>query len=133
MHVLLRGDIVQKFRLVSGLILFLFATTHFLNHAVGLVHIESMHELQTWRLFVTRSIPGTVILASALVGDQRSVVLYAHSFVITVEFSPMTTHVPTQQSSPAPVEPGSGKRNRSASAATGSRVLSSCHSYFLAR
>ena len=59
MHVLLRGDIVQKFRLGSGLILFTFAATHFLNHAVGLVHIESMHELQSWRLVVTRSIVGT--------------------------------------------------------------------------
>lgn len=67
MHVLLRGDILQKIRLASGLVLFAFALTHFLNHAVGLVHIESMHEFQSWRLVVTRSIAGTIILATALV------------------------------------------------------------------
>lgn len=67
MQVLLRGDVVQKLRLASGLILFLFATTHFLNHAIGLVHIESMHEFQSWRLVVTRSTIGTIILATALV------------------------------------------------------------------
>jgi adenylate cyclase len=66
-HILLRGNVVQKVRLASGLILFTFATTHFLNHALGLVHIETMHEVQQWRWFVTRSWPGTIILLSALV------------------------------------------------------------------
>jgi adenylate cyclase len=67
MQVLLRGDVVQKLRLASGLILFTFATAHFLNHAIGLVHIETMHELQSWRFVVTRSTIGTIILATALV------------------------------------------------------------------
>ncbi len=40
MHVLWRGDILQKLRLVSGLILFAFAATHFLNHALGLASVE---------------------------------------------------------------------------------------------
>ena len=61
-QVLLRGDTLQKMRLVSGLILFSFAATHFLNHALGLVHIETMHEVQQWRWVVTRSWPGTIIL-----------------------------------------------------------------------
>lgn len=87
MHVLLRGDIVQKFRLASGLILFTFATTHFLNHAVGLVHIESMHELQSWRLYVTRSIPGTIILASALV-VHVSLALYKIATRATLRLPP---------------------------------------------
>jgi adenylate cyclase len=67
MHVLLRGNWGQRLRLISGLILFTFATTHFLNHALGLVDLQTMHEVQQWRWAVTRSWPGTIILASALV------------------------------------------------------------------
>ena len=67
MQILLRGDVVQKLRLASGLILFTFATTHFLNHAIGLVHIGSMEDFRAIRTFVTRSTIGTIILASALV------------------------------------------------------------------
>ena len=43
MHVLLRGDDAQRLRIASGLVLFAFATTHFLNHALGLINIELMH------------------------------------------------------------------------------------------
>jgi adenylate cyclase len=67
MHILLRGGLTQRLRIVSGLILFTFATTHFLNHAVGLVHLETMHEVQAWRQVVTRSLPGTIVLTLALV------------------------------------------------------------------
>jgi adenylate cyclase len=58
--------IAQKLRLASGLILFAFATTHFLNHAVGLVQIEAMHEVQQWRWVITRSWLGSIILGGAL-------------------------------------------------------------------
>ena len=67
MHVLLRGDITQRLRIASGLVLFTFATTHFLNHALGLINIELMHEAQQWRWVVTRSLPGTALLLMALV------------------------------------------------------------------
>jgi adenylate cyclase len=67
MHVLFRGDVAQRLRIISGLILFAFATTHFLNHALGLINLETMHEVQQWRWFVTRSVPGTFILLAALV------------------------------------------------------------------
>ena len=67
MHVLWRGDSLQRARLVSGLILFVFAATHFLNHAIGLVSIDVMQDVQQWRWVVTRSLPGTIILAGALV------------------------------------------------------------------
>ena len=67
MHILLRGGIAQRLRIATGLILFTFATTHFLNHAVGLVDLGTMHEVQAWRQVVTRSLPGTVVLALALV------------------------------------------------------------------
>ena len=62
MHILWRGDILQRLRLVSGLILFSFATTHFLNHALGLVSLDWMQTVQQWRWAVTRSWPGTIVL-----------------------------------------------------------------------
>jgi adenylate cyclase len=75
MHILLRGDLLQRLRIASGLILFTFAATHFLNTALGLVHLETMHQVQVWRQFVTRSLPGTIILALALV-THISLALY---------------------------------------------------------
>ena len=66
MHILLRGSLTQRLRIASGLVLFTFATTHFLNHAVGLVDLEAMHEVQAWRQVLTRSLPGTVVLLAAL-------------------------------------------------------------------
>ncbi|MDX2156264.1 MAG: adenylate/guanylate cyclase domain-containing protein [Hyphomicrobiaceae bacterium] len=67
MHVLTRGDLLQRLRLISGLILFLFVLTHYLNTAVGLVSLEQMDQLDRWRTVVTRSLPGTIILGAALV------------------------------------------------------------------
>ncbi len=67
MHILLRGDTLQKLRLASGLILFAFVTTHFLNHALGLISVDMMQDAQQWRWFITRSWPGTIILLAALV------------------------------------------------------------------
>ena len=67
MHVLSRGDTLQKLRLGSGLILFLFATAHFLNTAIGLVSLDQMDEFDRWRVLIIRSLPGTIVMASALV------------------------------------------------------------------
>jgi ferredoxin len=67
MHVLLRGDRLQRLRLASGLVLFAFATTHFLNHATGLISLDLMHQVEALRTTITRSLPGTVILGAALV------------------------------------------------------------------
>jgi ferredoxin len=66
MHVLLRGDLLQRLRLASGLVLFTFAGTHFLNHSLGLVSLEAMHAAQDVRTAVTRSALGTVVLVAAL-------------------------------------------------------------------
>jgi len=66
MSVLWRGSIVQRLRLVSGLVLFTFALTHFLNHAVGLISIGAMTRVDSWRVAVIRSLPGTVVLLAAL-------------------------------------------------------------------
>lgn len=63
----MRGGLTRNLSLISGLVLFLFAATHFLNHAVGLFNLEAMDQAQGWRLAVTRSWPGVIILAGALV------------------------------------------------------------------
>lgn len=65
MNVLLRGNHLQHARLASGLILFAFVSTHLFNHALGLVGVDAMEHFQTWRFVVTRSWPGTAILAAA--------------------------------------------------------------------
>src|SRR5690349_20823425 len=67
MHVLLRGDFLQRSRLISGLVLFAFAGSHFLNHALGLMSLDVMHQMQVIRTAVTRSTGGTIVLAAALV------------------------------------------------------------------
>ncbi|GJE01989.1 adenylate/guanylate cyclase domain-containing protein [Methylobacterium isbiliense] len=61
-----RGSWRQRARLVSGLVLFAFAGTHFANHALGLVSLDVMRAAEGWRTAVTRSLPGTVVLAGAL-------------------------------------------------------------------
>jgi len=66
MHVLMRGDYFQRARLLAGLILFTFAATHFLNHALGIISVQAMHDMENWRTLVTRSIVGSVILGAAL-------------------------------------------------------------------
>jgi len=48
MHVLWRGDTLQRLRLVTGLILFAFAGTHFINHALGLISIDMMQAVQQY-------------------------------------------------------------------------------------
>lgn len=63
----LRGSVAQRLRLIAGLILLLFAVTHFLNHAAGLFGFEAMERMQTVRFWVTRSWPGSIVLGLALV------------------------------------------------------------------
>ncbi|MEC7258493.1 MAG: adenylate/guanylate cyclase domain-containing protein [Pseudomonadota bacterium] len=67
MTALWRGTFATRLRIASGLILFIYAGLHFLNIALGLVSLEVMHAAQDWRLALTRSLPGTVLLYGALI------------------------------------------------------------------
>ncbi len=58
---------MHKVRLYSGLILFIFAATHLINHAFGLVSIDAMEAVRTIRSGFWRSPPGTVMLYGALI------------------------------------------------------------------
>lgn len=57
----------RDIRFVSGLILLTFATTHFLNHAVGILGVDAMEKVQDWRYGFWHSWIGTVALYGALV------------------------------------------------------------------
>ena len=63
---LLGGTLVQRLRIFSGLILFAFVLTHFLNHALGIWSIDAMDAVQAWRTAVTRSDVGAAVLGGAL-------------------------------------------------------------------
>jgi adenylate cyclase len=54
--------VVRQIRLWTGLVLFTYLTTHFLNHALGLVSLEAMAAGQEWFVLAWRSLPGTVAL-----------------------------------------------------------------------
>ncbi|NNF78821.1 MAG: adenylate/guanylate cyclase domain-containing protein, partial [Rhizobiales bacterium] len=56
----------HRLRLISGLILFSFALTHLLNHAVGLISLDAMEQVRLVRVAVTRSLPGSTVLGLAL-------------------------------------------------------------------
>ncbi len=59
------NGIGARARLWSGLVLFTFAATHFINHAFGHVSVDAMNAVQDWRTAVTRSVPGATVLLGA--------------------------------------------------------------------
>ena len=59
--------VVRQTRLWLGLVLFTYLTTHFLNHALGLVSIDAMLAGRDWFILLWRSYPGTIALYTALV------------------------------------------------------------------
>jgi adenylate cyclase len=87
MHVLARGDLLQRLRLATGLVLFTFAATHFLNHALGLVSLDAMHAMQSWRKVATRSWPGSIVLLGAFL-VHVSLALYKISRRLTWKLPP---------------------------------------------
>lgn len=83
MHVLWRGSLAQRVRLGSGLLLFAFAGTHFLNHALGLVSLDAMVSFDHLRTALTRSLPGGILLALALLvhaGAALAKIAQRHTF-----------------------------------------------------
>ncbi|MCZ8044849.1 MAG: adenylate/guanylate cyclase domain-containing protein [Beijerinckiaceae bacterium] len=57
----------RDIRFASGMVLLFFATTHFLNHAVGIAGVAAMEEVQAWRYWLWHSWAGTVALYGALI------------------------------------------------------------------
>jgi len=59
--------IVRQLRLVSGLVLLAYLTTHFANHALGLISLDRMEDGREWFLWLWRNRVGTAALYGALV------------------------------------------------------------------
>src|ERR1051325_2840765 len=57
---------VRRIRLTSGLILFFYLITHFLNHSFGLISLEAMEAARAWFVGFWRSIVPTLALYGAL-------------------------------------------------------------------
>jgi adenylate cyclase len=57
---------VTRLRLGSGLVLFTYLTTHYANHALGLVSLQAMEEGRVWFLALWRNPIGSLALYGAL-------------------------------------------------------------------
>lgn len=55
----------REIRLWGGLVLFAFVTMHLVNHALGVLGVETMEAVQSWRVWIWRSWPGTIALYGA--------------------------------------------------------------------
>lgn len=56
----------RRLRLLTGLVLFAYVTTHLLNHALGLVSLDAMEGGRRWFLGFWRSPPGSLLLYGSL-------------------------------------------------------------------
>ncbi len=65
MSILWQGNWVTRIRIASGLVLFAFVLFHFINLGLGLISPGWMEAFQTGRQFITRSLPGGLILYAA--------------------------------------------------------------------
>ena len=61
------GLTVRTLRLATGLVLFAFVTTHFLNHALGLISLETTEAGRRWFLALWRNPVGTAALYGSLI------------------------------------------------------------------
>lgn len=59
--------VVRQTRLVTGLVLFSYITTHLANHAFGIVSLEAAEAVRTWFLWLWRNPVGTTLLYGSLV------------------------------------------------------------------
>lgn len=55
----------RRLRIWTGVVLFAFAATHLMNHALGLVSVDLMESVRDVRTAITRSLAGTTVLAGA--------------------------------------------------------------------
>ncbi len=60
-------QLVRRLRLASGLVLFVFVLTHFINHGLGLISLEALEAGRDLFLKIWRNWPATVVLYGALI------------------------------------------------------------------
>lgn len=81
------GNWRQRLRLWSGLVLFVFCLSHFLNHAMGIVSVNAMEKASEWHYLVWRSVPGEILLLAAIV-THVALALYRTSRRRTLKIPP---------------------------------------------
>src|ERR1051325_3935211 len=67
---------VRRVRIVTGLVLFTYLTTHLLNHSLGLISLEAMEAGRLWFLALWRNPLGTAAFYGALL-THFALALYA--------------------------------------------------------
>ena len=65
-HWAIHVDMPTRMRLFSGIVLFVYAFTHFLNHALGLISLDALEAGRLWFVMVWRSTPGSILLLGSL-------------------------------------------------------------------
>jgi adenylate cyclase len=58
--------LVRRLRLISGLVLFSYVLTHFINHGFGLISLQALETTRVWFLWFWRFPPLSVLLYAAL-------------------------------------------------------------------
>ena len=61
-----RAAMIRRVRLVTGLVLFTYVSTHLTNHALGLVSLAAMNTGREWFLWLWRNPVGTIALYGSL-------------------------------------------------------------------
>lgn len=67
---------IRRTRIVTGLVLFIYLTTHLLNHSLGLISLDTMEAGRAWFLALWRNPLGTSIFYGSLL-THFSLALYA--------------------------------------------------------
>ncbi len=57
---------VRRLRLITGLVLLAYVTSHLVNHTLGLISLEAMEAGRIWFLAVWRSPPGEILMLASL-------------------------------------------------------------------
>ncbi len=76
----------QRLQLWTGLILFAFCLSHFLNHALGIISVQAMDAASIWHYWVWRSPFGEAVLVCAAL-THASLALWRTSQRITLKMS----------------------------------------------
>src|SRR5215467_9652927 len=58
---------IRRIRLTAGLVLLTYLTTHFINHALGLISLDAMEAGRVWFLALWRNPVATVLLYGSLI------------------------------------------------------------------
>ncbi|MFV0280949.1 MAG: hypothetical protein ACK5JM_09365 [Rhodoblastus sp.] len=56
---------LRRWRLISGVVMFVYITTHMLNHAIGVFSLDRAEAALAYTIVLWRSLPGTILLYGA--------------------------------------------------------------------